>query len=370
MGHLKSTAQSFMPRHARSLVAGALLLVGVGARPAHAQLLGTFTWQQQPYCNRLTVTITSSGEGYAVDGYDDQCGGTLRSSVFGTSVVNGDGTVGLGLTVITAPGGAPSHIDARVNPSSGNGTWTDDAGASGAFVLGAAAAGSPRPRPATRNTWGLSMSAASAFEGPGISLKVESVPLTAGSAALSAQFGLPSTLTGAGAGNAAVSAHSFGQTAILGMSDTAYGVRGVSKSGYGVYGESDNVGVFGLARGSGPGVIAWSQTGKSALRVVNGSITVGGYTRPAFTHTTTASNTSGHATTLDHPLLNGDPNALLFVMHDYVSGATVNDAKEKSVWYDTALAKWRIYHDDLSAMPLNVRFNVLVISACATVFCG
>ena len=52
------------------------------------------------------------------------------------------------------------------------------------------------------------------------------------------------------------------------------------------------------------------------------------------------------------------------------SGGTVNDAKVKSVWYATALAKWRIYHDDLSAMPLNVRFNVLVISACATVFCG
>ncbi len=219
MGHLKSTAHSLMTRHVRSLVAIAFLLVVVGARPAHAQLLGTFTWQQQPYCNRLTVTITASGEGFAVDGYDDQCGGTLRSSVSGTSVVNGDGTVGLGLTVITAPGGAPSHIDARVNPSSGSGTWTDDAGASGAFALGAAAAGSPRPRPATRNTWGLSMSAASAFEGPGISLKVESVPLTAGSAALSAQFGPPSTLTGAGAGNAAVSAHSFGQTAILGMSD-------------------------------------------------------------------------------------------------------------------------------------------------------
>lgn len=164
--------------HLKSFVGGTVLAVLVcGASAAHAQLLGTFTWQQQPYCNRLTVTITANGEGLAVDGYDDQCGGALRSSVSGTSVVNGDGTVGLGLTVVTAPGGAPSHVDARVNPASGNGTWTDDAGASGTLVLGAAAGGSPRPTPPTRSTWGLTLTAPSTTAPPGLVLRREAVSI-------------------------------------------------------------------------------------------------------------------------------------------------------------------------------------------------
>lgn len=342
-----------------TIVAGLLL---AGAAPTQAQLVGSFTWQQQPYCNRLTVTIAANGEGYAVDGYDDQCGATVRASVAGTSVVNGDGTVGLGLTVITAPGGAPSHIDARVNPSSGNGVWSDSTGASGSLVLGAAAAGAPRPAPPTPTTWGRTWQAPSTTAPPALTLKRDYVALWPAQSTLRAEYGAPASF---GAGSAA---------ALLGTSASGVGVAGASDSGIGVLGygglpagvavdgsATGYVAVRARAYGNAIGVLAQHDEGKTALEVKNGSIRVSGSTRPAFQHTATTANTAGHATTIDHPMANGDPNAMLFVMHAYVPGATVNDPKEKSVWYDAALSKWRIYHDDLSAMPLGARFNILVV---------
>lgn len=355
-----------MSRHIPLLAVTVAFVLAAAISPAHAQLLGTFTWQQQPYCNRLTVTIAASGEGYTVDGYDDQCGGTLRASVSGTSVVNGDGTVGLGLTVITAPGGAPSHIDARVNPASGNGTWSDAAGASGAFALGAAVSGAPRPVPPTPTTWGLTFTAPSTSAGPGLVLKREGVALWPAPPTLRAEYGTPA-VTGDGSAAALFATSAWG-AAIIGTTDQGVGVLGFAGAGAGGAGgvaidgsASKYIAVRGRGFGPAVGVSAQHFNGGTALEIREGALKVAGSVRPAFQHTTAASNTAGHATTLDHPLLNGDPTAMVFVMHAYVPGATVNDPKEKSVWYDTALSRWRIYHDDLSAMPLNVRFNVLVV---------
>lgn len=330
--------------------------------PAHAQLVGTFTWQQQPYCNRLTVTITPNGDGHAVDGFDDQCGAAVRASVAGTSVVNGDGTVGLGLTVITAPGGAPAHIDARVSPSSGSGVWTDATGASGGFVLGAAAAGSPRPLPPTPSTWGRTWQAPSTTAPPALTLKRDYVAFWPSPSTLRAEYGTPATF-GAATAAGVFGTSAFG-VAVAGASDSGIGVLGYGGSPAGVAVDGSSIGqvaVRARAYGNAIGVLAQHDEGKTALEVRNGSFKVSGTTRPAFQHTTTSANTVGHATTIDHPMANGDPTALLFVLHAYVPGATVNDPKEKSVWYDAALSKWRIYHDDLSSMPLGARFNVLVI---------
>jgi hypothetical protein len=352
-----------MNRYAWSLVASVGLVIATGVLPAEAQLLGTLTWQQQPYCNRLTVTIAANGDGYAVDGFDDQCGAALRASVAGTSVVNGDGTIGLGLTVITVPGGAPSHIDARVNPSSGNGPWIDATGATGMFVLGAAAAGAPRPLPPTRTTWGLTLVAPSVGAGPGLVIRRDLAATWPAQPALRAEYGAPA-VTGTGTASA-VFATSQSGVAIAGATDGGVGVLGFaggSPSGVAIDASSTAaIAVRARAFGGSVGVVAQHDSGKTALEVSNGAVKVSGSVRPAFQHTTTAAKTAGHVTTLDHPLLNGDPVAMVFTMHAYVPGATVNDPKEKSVWYDTALGRWRIYHDDLSPMPLNLRFNVLVV---------
>ena len=44
------------------------------ASAVEAQSLGSFSWQLQPFCNYLTVTVTQQGSLYTLDGYDDQCG--------------------------------------------------------------------------------------------------------------------------------------------------------------------------------------------------------------------------------------------------------------------------------------------------------
>jgi hypothetical protein len=141
----------------RTILAAAALLAGVPS--ASAQTLGTFRWQQQPYCNVFTLNVVQSGGIYQLDGYDDQCGAPApRASVVGIAFLNPSGTVGIGLTLVTTPGGTPVHLDATVNLASISGEWRDSAGGTGPFVFtpGAGAPGSPRPAPRTVFPAGLS----------------------------------------------------------------------------------------------------------------------------------------------------------------------------------------------------------------------
>src|SRR5262245_48450120 len=88
-----------------------------------AQPMGTFRWQIQPYCNIITLAVVQQGGQYQLDGTDDQCGATQRASVTGLAFQNPDGTIGFGLTIVTAPGGTPVHIDATITIATLGGTW-------------------------------------------------------------------------------------------------------------------------------------------------------------------------------------------------------------------------------------------------------
>ena len=127
-----------------AVVLGTALTTG----SAEAQTIGTFSWQLQPFCNVVSLTVSLSGPGYTLDGFDDQCGLGGRAPITGGATSNADGTIGFGFTVVTAPGGAPVHVAARITLAALSGTWNDSAGNTGAFAFGAAAAGSPRPLPA------------------------------------------------------------------------------------------------------------------------------------------------------------------------------------------------------------------------------
>ena len=123
-------------------------MVAALSATAEAQTLGTFRWQMQPYCNVLTVTVTQSGGVYRLEGTDDQCGaGRDRASVTGLAFQNPDGTIGFGLTIVTAPGGQPVHVDAEIALATLSGSWRATAGGPGQFVFtpGAPVPGSPRP---------------------------------------------------------------------------------------------------------------------------------------------------------------------------------------------------------------------------------
>jgi hypothetical protein len=110
---------------------------------ADAQVFGTFPWQMQPYCNRVTLTLTNISGGFTLSGVDDQCGAVEKASASGVAVFNGNGTVGLNFTIVTPPAGVAVHISATVSPVTGHGTWSDDAGNAGTFAFHGNAGGLP-----------------------------------------------------------------------------------------------------------------------------------------------------------------------------------------------------------------------------------
>ena len=113
-----------------------------------AQPLGTFTWQLQPFCNVVTVNLTQQGAVYTMDGFDDQCGAAQRAALVGLATPNADGSIQVGLNIVTTPSGRGVQVAARFTLPSASGTWSDSAGNAGTFAFGASAAGSPRPAPA------------------------------------------------------------------------------------------------------------------------------------------------------------------------------------------------------------------------------
>ena len=78
-------------------------------------------------------------------------------------------------------------------------------------------------------------------------------------------------------------------------------------------------------------------------------------------HQATAGNISGNYTVIDHPLLNGDPNARFTFTHNWgTSGNTSNVIVDNTmgVWYTGS--NWSIYTEDLSAMPENAEFDLFI----------
>jgi hypothetical protein len=126
-----------------------LLLVVVALGPLAAtdvvaQPLGSFTWQLQPYCNRVTVNVRQDGAVYTLDGWEDQCGASQRAPLVGVATLNPDGSIAFGLNIVS-PNGQASPVQARIAIATLGGTWTDGAGNGGTFVFGASTGGSPRP---------------------------------------------------------------------------------------------------------------------------------------------------------------------------------------------------------------------------------
>jgi hypothetical protein len=145
-------------------------------------------------------------------------------------------------------------------------------------------------------------------------------------------------------------------------SASGWGVYGASPSGIGVYGSSTaGFGVVGSST-SGPalaGVVSGGGGNNVGLLVENGAFKVGGVMRTAFVHTSVAGNTFGNVTTIDNPLCNNAPTAMLFVTRVHTGGA--NFPKQLGVLYEPGIQQWRIFVEDLTPMPLSLSFNVLII---------
>ena len=82
----------------------------------------------------------------------------------------------------------------------------------------------------------------------------------------------------------------------------------------------------------------------------------------AFIQVATAANTSSYITTINNPVCDGDPNAILIATHNYnPPGVTGNyETHPFSVFYNGS--HWEIYNDNGAAI-LGMSFNVLVIKS-------
>ncbi len=86
----------------------------------------------------------------------------------------------------------------------------------------------------------------------------------------------------------------------------------------------------------------------------------------AFVHTATASNTGYNYTVLDHPRLNGNPDARILVAAR--DGAISAPDEYLGVWY-TWEGRWSIFLEDKNAtLPVGATFNVLVLPDDGTSF--
>lgn len=126
-------------------IVAALVVSGFCQVPAaSAQPLGAYRWQLTPYCNVLTLNVTQIGGQYRLEGDDDQCGASPRAPVTGYVVPNTDGTLELGLTVVTPSG--PQHVNVTLSTASLGGPWRDSGGNTGLLVFDpGAVSGLPRP---------------------------------------------------------------------------------------------------------------------------------------------------------------------------------------------------------------------------------
>ncbi len=124
---------------------GALVFVflAASARLVAGQTLGPFTWQMQPFCNVLTLTATPANGVFLLSGFDDQCGASTRAAADGVAFLNPDGTIGIGVSIVTNRGPAV-HIDASISPATLSGTWRDSHFWTGPFAFGASTGGDKR----------------------------------------------------------------------------------------------------------------------------------------------------------------------------------------------------------------------------------
>lgn len=82
-----------------------------------------------------------------------------------------------------------------------------------------------------------------------------------------------------------------------------------------------------------------------------------------FVHTATSANSSGEYTLLDHPLLNGNPNAKLLISHVWnpPGEEPVYNNKVTGVYYSSSTEnRWIIYNEDDSEMVAGVSYFVYV----------
>jgi hypothetical protein len=86
-----------------------------------------------------------------------------------------------------------------------------------------------------------------------------------------------------------------------------------------------------------------------------------------FVHIATAANTAWDVTTIDHPLANGNPNAIIIVTPNYNPGGVGGTYHNHLIGVKYAGGKWLIFNQDGLQIPAGAAFNVIIPTAGAFV---
>lgn len=146
-------------------------------------------------------------------------------------------------------------------------------------------------------------------------------------------------------------------------SPDASAVYGLNQGGPGIIGESSSgtaAGVTAIGSGS-TGTALLLQ--KGSLRVQSAGLGTG---TPVFIHRAAAGNINASATCLDHPMTNGDPNAILIVTYSFNPGGGGGEFHDHAigVLYESGgqfADRWCIINQDGANMLAGRDFNVLVV---------
>jgi len=104
--------------------------------------------------------------------------------------------------------------------------------------------------------------------------------------------------------------------------------------------------LFALASGSG-----LAHPARASIRVPS----------TLYTHLATSANSTGDFTLLDNTVTNNNPQAVIAVTANWNpnGGASPGfDDHPVGVWYDSEAARWGIFNEDRTAMPVGAAFNV------------
>ncbi len=87
-----------------------------------------------------------------------------------------------------------------------------------------------------------------------------------------------------------------------------------------------------------------------------------------FVHRATSEDIEGNETYVDHPSLNGNPDAVFSLMPNWNPGGGAGTYVNAPVAtrYDAGEEKWAILREDLAPMPEGAAFNVVVTEGATT----
>ena len=87
-----------------------------------------------------------------------------------------------------------------------------------------------------------------------------------------------------------------------------------------------------------------------------------------FVYKATAGNTSANITTIDNPLTNGSPNAMIFVTPNWNPGHAGGTTNDNPIGVAYNGSQWEIFNQDGVNMPLGAAFNVFIPPPGSNVF--